>query len=829
MTVNFKSPLTSQNTNDAYISRKEDSDTVGKIDLLNADSTPVVDVQNRINVDSARIDQNELDITQNENDITQNASDIAQNASDIQTINTDIAQNTTDIQTINDSKGQADGFAGLDSGGRVPESQLPLKLKENEGPWDASTNTPTLSDADIDVEGNTYFVTVAGTQDLGSGPIDFDAEDFIFNDGTRWRRNKSGQVNSVNGLDGDVTLDADNINETLARKYETVIHNRNATTDPTASNDSSEGYSVGSEWWNSTTNTMYRCSDNTAGLAVWEESAGSGSGGGAGSPFTYKVQDFEGDIKAANFSISGTATVNDETSNPLFGENSITISHSSGAANSTIILDEAIPVQQGQQNTDNVVRLATFAPTVGANAVYRLKIIESTDDVTYTDVDAIIDFEANNNTKIQSLVFKINQASSFIKFKMEIIQETTLPSELLIIDNIEFSTFITPTIVFDNITEWKEFTPPILQGLGAVSSDKFFWRRNGSNLDIDAFFITGTVTAQELQVGFPTEAGSISVDSRLTSRTLVGNWANNNPSADDFHPNVVGGDTFINLGRTTLSGGVASSIINNSEFQSFSVSIPIEEWSATGSGVVSEGQPTEPIIERFLTGNTTSVSDMADLTVTGLTVGSWYSLTGQISFYSANTNDCQVQYRSASGGNGKVYGRSRFDPEIGSGNTEDVRSLAFKFQATSSDFYVRMTTGDGNNLVRGDGTADQTYIQLEEINKPTAVISPFTTELVSGSSVETTETFENKRIKKFIYKIPSDITTTSTILSNPIGIVNPFGHSNYAGAAWQLYNNQIGSDNSSVFYDRSNGDIVAIIIGPRKIGAGTVIEMRYTE
>lgn len=133
----------------------------------------------------------------------------------------------------------------------------------------------------------------------------------------------------------------------------------------------------------------------------------------------------------------------------------------------------------------------------------------------------------------------------------------------------------------EQFTNWETFTPPILQGLGTITSSIFLWRRNGSDLEMKGAFITGTVTASELQLGFPTEAGSITVDSRITSRIVAGNWGNSNTSADDFYPNCVAGDNFINLGRNTVSAALASSIINSSEFQSFHVSVPIEEWSST--------------------------------------------------------------------------------------------------------------------------------------------------------------------------------------------------------------------------------------------------------
>jgi hypothetical protein len=49
----------------------------------------------------------------------------------------------------------------------------------------------------------------------------------------------------------------------------TALTNFNATTDPTASDDSTQGYSVGSVWINTSTDEAYRLVDDTAGSAVW--------------------------------------------------------------------------------------------------------------------------------------------------------------------------------------------------------------------------------------------------------------------------------------------------------------------------------------------------------------------------------------------------------------------------------------------------------------------------------------------------------------------------------------------------------------------------------
>lgn len=106
--------------------------------------------------------------------------------------------------------GAANGVASLDSGGKVPFSQLPSTLMSYLGAWGASTNTPTLADGTGDV-GDTYRVSVAGTQNLGSGSQTFFVGDFIIYNGSIWQRSPAADgVISVNGASGAVTVNAIN-------------------------------------------------------------------------------------------------------------------------------------------------------------------------------------------------------------------------------------------------------------------------------------------------------------------------------------------------------------------------------------------------------------------------------------------------------------------------------------------------------------------------------------------------------------------------------------------------------------------------------------------
>ena len=55
------------------------------------------------------------------------------------------------------------------------------------GSWNATTNTPTLAD-NTGVDGEYYYVSVAGSQDLGSGVIAFSIGDWVKHNGTVWQK-----------------------------------------------------------------------------------------------------------------------------------------------------------------------------------------------------------------------------------------------------------------------------------------------------------------------------------------------------------------------------------------------------------------------------------------------------------------------------------------------------------------------------------------------------------------------------------------------------------------------------------------------------------------
>ena len=85
--------------------------------------------------------------------------------------------------------GVANGVATLDSGGKVPTSELPaaiLGALNYQGTWNASTNTPTLTSS-VGTKGYYYVVSVAGNTDL-NGITDWQIGDWAVYNGSVWQK-----------------------------------------------------------------------------------------------------------------------------------------------------------------------------------------------------------------------------------------------------------------------------------------------------------------------------------------------------------------------------------------------------------------------------------------------------------------------------------------------------------------------------------------------------------------------------------------------------------------------------------------------------------------
>ena len=119
------------------------------------------------------------------------------------------------------NKGISNGYAGLDSSGKVPFSQLPANLLDYKGQWNSSTNTPTLVNG-TGTTGDVWQASVAGIINFGAGNIDFLQGDFVIYNGSTWELSAGvDRVVSVNGYNGIVSLTSDAIPVGISNLYYT--------------------------------------------------------------------------------------------------------------------------------------------------------------------------------------------------------------------------------------------------------------------------------------------------------------------------------------------------------------------------------------------------------------------------------------------------------------------------------------------------------------------------------------------------------------------------------------------------------------------------------
>jgi hypothetical protein len=134
---------------------------------------------------------------------------------------TSAIQTQLDAKIPSSEKGAANGVASLDGSGKLPSAQLPTSATEYKGAWNASTNSPSLTDG-TGTNGDMYRVSVGGSQDLGSGSQTFAAGDAIIYNGSIWEKIPGEDIiQSVNGQTGVVVLDSDDITEGSTNFYYT--------------------------------------------------------------------------------------------------------------------------------------------------------------------------------------------------------------------------------------------------------------------------------------------------------------------------------------------------------------------------------------------------------------------------------------------------------------------------------------------------------------------------------------------------------------------------------------------------------------------------------
>jgi hypothetical protein len=404
-------------------------------------------------------------------------------------------------------KGANNGVAELDAGGKVPVSQLPSSLMEYLGTWDANTNTPTLADG-VGDNGDVYITSVAGTQNLGSGSITFAVGDWVIYNGTIWQKSiNSNAVVSVNGQQGVVSLDTDDIPEGTNEYYttakvEAVI----------AASSIDELSDV------DTTTTP-----PVVGQAlVWDGTdwipGESGSGSGVGG-INY-IENFDAEVDTADWATYQDAAAA-EPVDGTGGTPAVTFTRTTTV--SEILRGEAsFKFSKGASNrqgegvsTDFVIDRADYESarplfvrfcynTLGAFATGDIRVF-----VYDKDASTLINVVNGDSGEIVASTTPgeflgtfspVNSTSNDFRLIFHV-ASTNASSYDLLLDQITVGPdAISPSVI---TSEWTAYTPAFVQGIGTPSSYECFFRRNGDSLDLQCKIVIGTISANEMRVALP--------------------------------------------------------------------------------------------------------------------------------------------------------------------------------------------------------------------------------------------------------------------------------------------------------------------------------------
>ena len=236
----------------------------------------------------------------------------------------DTGTKPADFQLVS-GKGAANGYAELDSSGKVPSAQLPAYVDDVLEYADAAI-LPATGETGI------IYVTLDDNKTYrwsGSAYAEISASLALGEtSGTAYRgdRGKTAYDHSqlTSGNPHSVTK-----SDVGLGNVPNILNKLDATAAPTTGDDSADGYSVGSKWIDTSADKVYECLDATEGAAVWKETT---TTPGAGT----------GDMLAGTYDPANKAADAFDMDNMAEGETNLILNTDERAKLSALIANHAI-------------------------------------------------------------------------------------------------------------------------------------------------------------------------------------------------------------------------------------------------------------------------------------------------------------------------------------------------------------------------------------------------------------------------------------------------------------------------------------------------------
>lgn len=176
--------------------------------------------------------------------------------------------------------------------------------------------------------------------------------------------------------------------------------------------------------------------------------------------------------------------------------------------------------------------------------------------------------------------------------------------------------------------------------------------------------------------------------------------------------------------------------------------------------------PKNQIETKILSANSTTNGEMSDLTFNNLEIGATYEVFGApVLSVNDGVVDTSVEFNAIH--NGAIIGRASFRANNGTSSRDFVQgSINFTFTATTSTLTFESNSASVNSYISGDGTREQTYVQLEKRNDLGSNFQEGLTVETTGWYVKSIIAGADPSLSLSAVVSPTEITNGSLSLAN---------------------------------------------------------------
>jgi hypothetical protein len=570
-------------------------------------------------------------------------------------------------------------------------------------------------------------------------------------------------------------------------------------------------------------------------------------GAGNGSVNTFHQQIFETEGESYFSTIDGSWTKEDETTAQLRGTRSVKFTQVVGSLGARQV-SEIIELEEDQKGS----KCGHFFRYKTANSeYYEVTIEESDDGTTFTKVPNSKELILVESKRSGAIYYIPKETSTHVRLSFKVLVESV--GHELIVDSIEATTNPLQTVMFDYTRDSVKYSP-VVDIVGTVTSSQAFYYKVANKAKFTGQVVIGSTASGSLNLSLPEgilfDSSNLPTTNSSFGKLGEARWYNASAPSNGQKLWVCynADDKFFfkEEDGTPFDG----TFLDNGDSIYYDFEAPIQGWSAYGEGVVTDGQPIKSVTfsAQRTTSQTLANGASTVIQYNNIINDSHSGWNGVDRYIVPEDGDYQVQVFSEFSPNSSgvrqvnVTGTAiAYDGNLssGSGTILDGQVLLTNL-SKGYEIIVDQFQNSGVSLNAGNSGGVYNRIEIFKINPSTdiTVISPFKTEITTGTEYKTGEVIDGKDVYEYVYELSADIGGNSSAANivdvSSLSIGKPIGHTKYFNNGWLIDSGHFDNGAAAnfgflIYFDEDANMIRATVENNWIIGTGTTIRFKYTK